>query len=107
MAEFIDAMPTDWIEPGETATVDVDGVPVAIANVKGDFYAFSNICPHQGTVLGGAPLQRDCLITCPEHHSVYDVRSGQCVVPSDDGFAANMSVYECRVVDEVVQVSLG
>ena len=25
-------MPTDWIQPGETAAVEVDGFPVAIAN---------------------------------------------------------------------------
>ena len=104
MPEFHDAMPTDWIEPGETATVEVDGVPVAIANVQGDFYAFSNNCPHQATQLGGLPLARNCLITCPEHHSVYDVRNGQCVVPSDDGFAADLQTFGTRVVEEVVQV---
>ncbi len=106
MPEFHDAMPTDWVEPGWTATVDVDGTPVAIANVLGEFYAFSNNCPHQATVLGGLPLARNCLITCPEHHSVFDVRSGQCVVPSDDGFNQPMPVFETRVVDDVVQVAI-
>jgi 3-phenylpropionate/trans-cinnamate dioxygenase ferredoxin subunit len=106
VTEFHDAMTTDWIEPGETTTVDVDGTPVGIANVQGEFYAFSNICPHQATQLGGLPLQRNCLLTCPEHHSVYDVRSGQCVVPSDDGFASDLPVYETRVVEDVVQVAL-
>ena len=33
--EFIDAAPTDYLEPGETATVDVDGVPVTLANACG------------------------------------------------------------------------
>ena len=28
---FHDAMPDDWIKPGETAVVDVDGFPVAVA----------------------------------------------------------------------------
>ena len=106
MPEYHDAMPDDWIGPGETAAVDVAGVPVAIANVEGEFFAFGNFCPHQATPLGGQPLQRKCIITCPEHHSMYDVRSGQCVVPSDDGFEGALQMFETRVVDDVVQVFL-
>jgi 3-phenylpropionate/trans-cinnamate dioxygenase ferredoxin subunit len=103
---FIDALPTDWIEPGETATVDVDGRAVAIANVKGEYFAFDNQCPHQATPLGGLPLMRDCLIRCPQHGSVYDVRSGKCVLPSDDGFCGDLPIWPTRVVDAVVQVEL-
>jgi nitrite reductase/ring-hydroxylating ferredoxin subunit len=104
MPEFYDAIPNDWIGPGETTTVDVEGVPVAIANVDGEFYAFGNFCPHQATPLGGQPLLRKCVIACPEHHSMYDVRSGDCVMPSDDGFTGHLTMYETRVVDDVVQV---
>ena len=49
---FYDAIPDDWLEPGATATVSVDGFPIAIANVDGGYYAFQNLCPHQGTTLG-------------------------------------------------------
>ena len=38
--EFIDALPVDYIDPGETATVDVDGIPVTVANVDGSWCAF-------------------------------------------------------------------
>lgn len=106
MPQFHDAMPTDYLEPGWTCTVDVDGHAVAIANVLGEFFAFDNNCPHQSTPLGGMPLARNCLLTCPEHHTTFDVRSGQCVVPSDDGWTGQMIVYPTRVVDDVVQVEL-
>ena len=33
--EFIDALPADYLEPGKTATVDVDGVPVTLATRVG------------------------------------------------------------------------
>jgi 3-phenylpropionate/trans-cinnamate dioxygenase ferredoxin component len=101
---FHDAMPVDWIGPGETTAVDVEGTPVAIANVDGSYFAFANLCPHQGTVLGGRPLARTCLIMCPEHGSVYDVTSGQCVLPPQDGPPQDIETYETRVVDDVVQV---
>ncbi len=106
MAEFIDALPTDWIGPGETATVDVEGRAVAVANVKGEYFAFDNQCPHQATPLGGLPLLRDCLIRCPQHGSVYDVRNGQCVLASDDGFTGELRTFPTRVVDDVVQVEV-
>ena len=79
---------------------------MAIANVEGEFFAFGNFCPHQATPLGGQLPQRRCLIVCPEHHSMYDVRSGTCVMPSDDGFTGELTMYETRVVDDVVQVAL-
>jgi len=106
VSEFHDAMPTDWIAPGETATVEVAGRPVAVANVDGQFCAFSNECPHQSTPLGGLSLMRGRLIRCPEHGSTFDVVTGQCVLPSQDGWTGTLPVYEVRVVDEVVQVSL-
>ena len=70
MTDFYDAIPNDWIGPGETTAVEVEGIPVAIANVEGEFYAFGNFCPHQATPLGGQALQRKCVIVCPEHHSM-------------------------------------
>lgn len=107
MAEFLDAMPTDWVAVGETATVEVDGHPVAIANVDGTFCAFSHECPHQATPLGGLSLQRGRLLRCPEHGSMFDVTTGQCVLPSEDGWTGVLPTYPTRVVGDVVQVSLG
>ena len=104
---YVDAIPTDWISPGETTTVEVNGRAVAIANVNDEYFAFDNQCPHQATPLGGLPLLRQCLIRCPEHGSTYDVRNGQCVVPSDDGFTGHLPTMPTRIVDDVVQEDVG
>jgi 3-phenylpropionate/trans-cinnamate dioxygenase ferredoxin subunit len=106
MSEFHDAIPTDWLEPGETATIDVAGTPVAIANANGVWCAYANECPHQSTVLGGQPLSRGRLLRCPEHGSMFDVTTGECVLPSNDGWTGALRLFETRVVDDVVQVSL-
>jgi 3-phenylpropionate/trans-cinnamate dioxygenase ferredoxin subunit len=104
---FHDAMPVDWIDPGASTTVSVDGFPVAIANLDGEFYAFQNLCPHQGTTLGGRPIVEDSRIVCPQHASTYDVRTGQCLLPSSlDGFNQDLMTFGTRVVDGVVQVRL-
>jgi 3-phenylpropionate/trans-cinnamate dioxygenase ferredoxin component len=107
MAQFHDAIPADWIPPGKSDTVDVDGFPVAVANVDGEFVAFQNLCPHQGTRLGGRPLEEGRFITCPMHASRYDVLSGECVRPANgDGFDQDLDTYPCRVKDEIVQVEI-
>lgn len=104
----MDAAPVDWVPPGETAVVEVEGRPVAIANLDGEsFCAFSHECPHQGTPLGGLSLLRGRLLRCPEHGSTFDVTTGQCVLASDDGWTGILPTYPTRVVDGVVQIDLG
>src|SRR3954447_23078220 len=103
---FIDALPADHLGPGETMTVDVGGMPVTLANAGGRWCAYESQCPHQATPLGGVPLMRKVLLRCPEHGSMFDVTTGECVLPSDDGWSGPLRTYRTRVVDDVVQVSL-
>ncbi len=103
---FFDAVPVDYLEPGETATVDVNGVPVTVANADGRWFAYESMCPHQATPLGGVPLTKRTLLQCPQHGSMFDVATGQCVLPSEDGWTGTLRTYPTRVVEDVVQVSL-
>ena len=104
---FHDALPVDYLETGESTVVSVDGFPVAIANVGGEFCAFQSVCPHQGTRLGGQAVDASGVITCPQHTSRYDVRTGKCVQPSSpDGFDQDLMTFPVKVVDGVVQVSV-
>ena len=107
MPQFYDALPTDYLAEGESMSVLVDGFPVALANVAGEYFAFQNLCPHQGTALGGRPIVDAHLIVCSQHSSCYDVRTGECVRPAEgDGFNQDLMVFETRVVDDVVQVKV-
>ena len=38
----------DEIPPGERKIVEIGGRSLGIFNIKGEFYALRNICPHQG-----------------------------------------------------------
>jgi 3-phenylpropionate/trans-cinnamate dioxygenase ferredoxin subunit len=106
MPQFYDAMPTDYIESGESTIVNVDGFPVAVAKVGGEFFAFQSLCPHQGTTLGGRPV-KDCIITCSQHSSAYDVRTGKCVAPAEgDGFDQDLMMFDVEIVDGVVRVKV-
>jgi 3-phenylpropionate/trans-cinnamate dioxygenase ferredoxin subunit len=101
---FKEATTTDAIAPGATAAVSVDGFPIAVANVDGQFHAFQNLCPHLGAALGGQPIEEGCFVTCPRHSSRYDVTTGKCVRPSTNGHEQNLLTFPTRVVGNVVEI---
>ena len=68
------------IGPGEMLYVDVDGLPIALANVAGTIYAFGDSCRHEGGPLSSGVL-RDEVVTCPWHGWAYNVRTGKALVP--------------------------
>ena len=43
--------------PGDYASVDIDGTPVAVFNVDGEFFAIDDVCTHDGETLAGGPVE--------------------------------------------------
>jgi nitrite reductase/ring-hydroxylating ferredoxin subunit len=80
MGEFTRVASTGDIPPGEMIVVEVEGEEVAIANVGGEFYAFSNSCTHKGGPLGEGILTGD-VVECPFHAGQFNVRTGEAVAP--------------------------
>ena len=70
----------DDLKPGQMIYVDVDGLPIALANVDGEIYAFSDACRHEGGPLSSGVL-RENTVTCPWHGWTYNVRTGKAIVP--------------------------
>ncbi len=83
---------------GARRRVDVDGRPIVVFNVDGDFFALLDRCPHQGGPLSrgdqiglvesaGAGDYRYCrrgqIIRCPWHHWEFDLASGRSRVDPD------------------------
>ena len=68
------------ISPGRMLYADVDGLPIALANVGGTIYAFSDSCRHEGGPLSAGVLIDDT-VTCPWHGWTYNVRTGKAIVP--------------------------
>lgn len=80
------------IPPGGRKLVTVRGRPIAIFNLKGEFYGLLNRCPHQGGpmcegVITGrieAPTPGEYrytpeaeIVRCPWHGWEFDIRTGQ------------------------------
>lgn len=82
----------DEIPPGERKIVDVGGRSIGVFNVKGEYFAILNRCPHQGgplclgNTLGFLQpgdvgefqyLRAGEVVRCPWHGWEYDLRTGQ------------------------------
>ena len=65
---------------GEMAAAEIDGVPVLVCHVEGQFYATVNRCTHARQLLSEGRL-RGFEITCPLHGARFDVRNGACLSP--------------------------
>ncbi len=98
--EFVKAAEADEIPVGAMKLVDVNGERVTVANVGGEFYAFSDECTHDGGPLSEGDLA-GALVTCPWHFSRFDVRTGEIAEsPAEEPIA----VYEVLVEDGAVHV---
>jgi 3-phenylpropionate/trans-cinnamate dioxygenase ferredoxin subunit len=80
------------IPPGERKIVEVAGLSIGVFNLKGEFFAVRNRCPHQGGPLCEGKLwglleapvpgefalsRRGEILSCGWHGWEFDVRTGQ------------------------------
>jgi 3-phenylpropionate/trans-cinnamate dioxygenase ferredoxin subunit len=56
---------------------DVDGEPVLVANVNGEFLAIADTCSHAMAYLSEGELLDNCQVQCPDHGAVFDLRTGE------------------------------
>jgi nitrite reductase/ring-hydroxylating ferredoxin subunit len=90
------------IPPGRMIYVEIDGLPIALANVAGVIYAFSDSCRHEGGPLSSGVLIGET-VTCPWHGWTYNVRSGKAIVPP---VGIRIPTYETRIEGNDVFVVL-
>lgn len=60
---------------GAMTAVNAGGKDVLLARVGDKYYAASNVCPHMGGRLSAGKLD-GAIVTCPRHHSRFDLTDG-------------------------------
>jgi nitrite reductase/ring-hydroxylating ferredoxin subunit len=90
------------LAPGRMAYVDIEGLPVALANVDGTIYAFGDTCRHEGGPLSAGVLIGET-VTCPWHGWTYSVRTGKSIVPP---VGLRLPTYPVSVEDGQIIVSV-
>jgi 3-phenylpropionate/trans-cinnamate dioxygenase ferredoxin subunit len=78
MGGFIEATSTDGLEPGMMREVEVDGHRLLVARVGDAYHVTDARCPHLGGHLADGVLV-GTVVTCPRHHSQFDLTDGSCL----------------------------
>lgn len=102
MSKEIEVAKVSEIAPGSAKQVEVDGEPVAIFNVDGEFYAISDTCTHAQASLSEGTVE-DKVVTCPWHGAQFDLKTGKNLT-----MPAPMPVqtYNLKIEGDVIKVVL-
>ncbi len=94
---------TDQLSDGQTLRVDVGDTAVLLSRLDGQFFAIDAVCSHKGGALEDG-LVEGCLVRCPLHEAVFDLRSGK--VASDTSWAEDQTCFPVSVVGTDVLVTV-
>lgn len=102
MGEFTTVGKAAAVADGELEAFDAGGTQVAVANVRGTYYAFDDTCTHQQCSLANGDLKGTTL-TCACHGSEFDVTTGEVLGPPA---TEPVATYPVKVEGEDLQVEV-
>lgn len=85
MTDRIRVCAENEVPQGSMKTFTVQGKPVAIANVDGEFFAVGDTCTHEQCSLGTEGALDGNIIICGCHGGMFDVTTGAVVAPPPPG----------------------
>jgi len=75
---YIGLIEASRVPEGTMVMVELDGHEMLVAHVGADFFVADNRCPHLGGHLASGVLE-GAIVTCPRHHSRFDLTDGHVV----------------------------
>jgi len=100
---IVEVGPESDIQPGQSACVVVDDIPIAIFNVNGEYYAIGDTCTHEDFSLSEGEVFDDATVECALHGSRFDLRTGEALSLPATGSAG---AYEIWVEDGVIKLDM-
>jgi NAD(P)H-dependent nitrite reductase small subunit len=102
MAEYVKVAKTSEIDEEEGLNVTAKGKSLAVFKVGEQYYCIDEECPHEE-----GPLSQGYCdgteVTCPWHHAVFDLKSGECLEgPSEE----DVGTYPVRVTGDDIEVEV-
>lgn len=100
--EYVTVATVDELGNGDRLIVDIDGDPIAVFNIAGDYYAIMDICSHDDGPVAEGPLE-EYEIECPRHGAHFDIRTGGVLsLPA----VVDIPAYPVRVQGDEIQVGI-
>ncbi len=77
MAEIVDVCALSDLPPGAMRVVETADVELMVVNCGGEILACEDRCSHDdGPLAEGILDQESCMIECPRHGALFDLRTG-------------------------------
>src|SRR6185436_7592970 len=100
--EFLEIAPASELPNGERLFVDIEGKPIVIFNIAGQFFSIADVCSHDDGLLGDGYLEGYSIV-CPRHGAEFDVRTGKVIsMPA----VVDIPAYPVKVVDGMIQLGI-
>ena len=100
--EYVDIAPASELPNGERLFFEIEGKPIVIFNIAGQFFSIGDICSHDDGPVGEGDVE-GFTITCPRHGGEFDLQTGKAVqLPA----VVDIPAYPVKVVDGMIQLGI-
>lgn len=90
------------VPDGERLFFELEGQPIVLFAINGEFLATGDVCTHDGGPIGEGEMVGDEII-CPRHGARFNIKTGKVLsLPA----VADIPVYPVRVRDGFVEVGI-
>lgn len=103
MTTWHDVIALDELEDEEPTPVQVGDTPIALVRVDEEVFALHDVCTHEVAPLSDGFVEDGCL-ECPLHQGLFDLATGKAV---KEPCVVDVTTYQVRIVDGVVEVGIG
>lgn len=100
--EFLPVANVDELENGKRLIFEIDGLPIALFNIAGEYFAIADICSHDdGPVAEGEVDGFE--VECPRHGARFDIKTGKVLtLPA----VVDIPAYPVRVEGNEIHIGL-
>jgi len=100
--DFIAVGSVEELKDGDRLFVDIDGKPVVVLKIAGQYYAIADVCSHDEGPVGEGEIEGFEII-CPRHGARFDIRSGRVLaLPA----FVDIPAYPVRIVGDQIELGL-
>ncbi len=100
--EYVDIVPASELPNGERLFVEIEGKPIVIFNIAGQYFSIADVCSHDDGPVGEGDLE-GYNIVCPRHGAEFDVQTGKVIsMPA----VVDIPAYPVKVVDGMIQLGI-
>lgn len=76
--EYIPVGSVEEVKDGQRLFIEIDGRPIVILNIEGEYFAIADVCSHDDGPVGEGVIEGYDII-CPRHGARFDIRTGKVI----------------------------